>query len=173
MCSCEHHWDTNAPCTCKCPNHEGIRREMADREAARGRHRKPLTDDDMANDCTHTSSTGIDTAPMGPMKVWRCDHCGLQWTEGAEVLVDGTWFPWNDLPRIAERFADSERKAWSDAKRAAIRLETAKADHRSEWADYIESWAGAVGPQPPTVESIIAAMRADSLPFGVTAEDGS
>lgn len=32
MCGCEHHWDTNAPCTCNCPDHEGVRREMADRE---------------------------------------------------------------------------------------------------------------------------------------------
>jgi hypothetical protein len=31
MCGCEHHWDTNAPCTCTCPEHESIRREMKHR----------------------------------------------------------------------------------------------------------------------------------------------
>ena len=29
MCGCEHHWDTDAPCTCTCVSHEGVRREMA------------------------------------------------------------------------------------------------------------------------------------------------
>lgn len=31
MCSCRHHWDTNAPCTCQCPTHTGIREEQARR----------------------------------------------------------------------------------------------------------------------------------------------
>jgi hypothetical protein len=34
-----------------------------------------------ANDCTHMSATGIDTAPSGPGKVWACDHCGLRWRQ--------------------------------------------------------------------------------------------
>lgn len=39
------------------------------------------TEDGMANTCTHMSASGIDTAPLGPDKVWRCDHCGLRWTQ--------------------------------------------------------------------------------------------
>lgn len=38
--------------------------------------------DGQANTCTHMSATGIDTAPIGPEKVWRCDHCGLTWKQG-------------------------------------------------------------------------------------------
>lgn len=40
-------------------------------------------DDGQANDCRHLSATGIDTTPISdPAKVWRCDHCGLQWAAG-------------------------------------------------------------------------------------------
>lgn len=39
------------------------------------------TDDGMANTCTHMSASGVDTAPLGPDKVWRCDHCGLTWKQ--------------------------------------------------------------------------------------------
>ena len=35
MCSCEHHWDTNAPCTCRCPDHAPVREEMARRAEQR------------------------------------------------------------------------------------------------------------------------------------------
>ena len=38
--------------------------------------------------------------------------------------------------------------------------------HRHEWADYLSNWSGAVGPTPPTAESIIEALRADTIPFG-------
>ena len=31
MCGCEHHWDINAPCSCSCPDHAGVRDEMARR----------------------------------------------------------------------------------------------------------------------------------------------
>lgn len=41
--------------------------------------------------------------------------------------------------------------------------------HRRQWADYIESCQAAVGPHSPTVEGIIAALRADEPPFGVGA----
>lgn len=29
MCGCEHHWNMNAPCSCDCFSHKGIRQEMA------------------------------------------------------------------------------------------------------------------------------------------------
>ena len=38
-------------------------------------------DDGQANTCPHGSATGIDTTPIGPAKVWRCDHCGLRWSD--------------------------------------------------------------------------------------------
>jgi len=43
---------------------------------------QPETSDGMANTCPHLSASGIDTAPLGPNKVWRCDHCGMRWTQG-------------------------------------------------------------------------------------------
>lgn len=36
--------------------------------------------------CTHESSTGVDGAPFGPDKVWRCEGCG--WLHRT-VTVDG------------------------------------------------------------------------------------
>ncbi len=42
----------------------------------------------------------------------------------------------------------------------------ALAAHRLEWADYISNWSAAVGASPPTVESIIEALRQPSPPFG-------
>lgn len=43
------------------------------------------TEDGQANDCRHDSATGVDAAPIGPGKVWRCDHCGLTWTDAART----------------------------------------------------------------------------------------
>lgn len=31
--------------------------------------------------CHHPSSTGVDQAPHGPEKVWRCDACGETWSD--------------------------------------------------------------------------------------------
>lgn len=44
-------------------------------------------------------------------------------------------------------------------------------EHREEWASYIENWSGAVGWAPPTVESIVAALRLPSPPFGVATSE--
>lgn len=52
-----------------------------------------------------------------------------------------------------------------DAVVPAVR-EAAQREHRIEWADYIANWDGAVGPEPPTVWSIVEALRAERLPFG-------
>lgn len=38
---------------------------------------------------------------------------------------------------------------------------------RDEWADYFEHWTQAVGPEPLTVETVIAVLRAERQPFGV------
>lgn len=40
-----------------------------------------------ANTCPHSSATGVDTAPVGPGKVWRCDHCGLTYRDGGDGRV--------------------------------------------------------------------------------------
>lgn len=40
---------------------------------------------------------------------------------------------------------------------------------RDEWADYFEHWTQAVGPEPLTVETVIAILRAEHKPFGVAA----
>ena len=44
------------------------------------------------------------------------------------------------------------------------------AAHRQEWASYIENWDASVGPEPPTVGAIIAALRLAEPPFGVARE---
>lgn len=40
-----------------------------------------VSTDGTANSCSHLSATGVDAAPMGPGKVWRCDHCGLTYRD--------------------------------------------------------------------------------------------
>lgn len=32
MCGCDHHRDANEPCTCECPEHRGVREQMAREE---------------------------------------------------------------------------------------------------------------------------------------------
>jgi hypothetical protein len=49
---------------------------------------------------------------------------------------------------------------------AAHERKLAEAQHREEWATWLESWQGAVGPQPPTIDAVIRWLRADSPPFG-------
>lgn len=46
--------------------------------------------DGTANDCRHDAASGVDTAPFGPDKVWRCDHCGLRWRQGGEQAAPTT-----------------------------------------------------------------------------------
>jgi hypothetical protein len=64
-----------------------VQRDAALRDAAHWkalaaeRYVPDLVDDGQANYCTHGSATGVDTAPIGPDKVWACDHCGLRWTD--------------------------------------------------------------------------------------------
>lgn len=56
-------------------------REVLDDAVSLG-WRSPEAVDGLANTCTHMAASGIDTAPFGPDKVWRCDHCGLTWKQG-------------------------------------------------------------------------------------------
>ncbi|UUW88377.1 hypothetical protein [Pimelobacter simplex] len=51
------------------------------------------TADGSANDCTHVSASGVDRTPIGPDKVWRCDHCGLCWRQGPGNPTDDTPAP--------------------------------------------------------------------------------
>lgn len=37
--------------------------------------------------CEHDSATGVDQAPFGPDKVWRCDECGWLYRS---VPIDGS-----------------------------------------------------------------------------------
>ena len=39
---------------------------------------------------------------------------------------------------------------------------------RDEWADYFEHWTQAVGPEPLTVQTVIALLRAERKPFGIS-----
>lgn len=65
-----------------------------------------LTRDGQANDCTHMSATGVDTAPIGPSKVWRCDHCGLRWTDVAPTPHEDVAEAWErTIARHEERLA--------------------------------------------------------------------
>jgi transcriptional regulator with XRE-family HTH domain len=42
---------------------------------------------------------------------------------------------------------------------------------RREWADYFEHWTQSVGPEPLSVEVVIALLRADREPFGFAVGD--
>lgn len=66
--------------TCCCPDepHQNLLHDLAADLAA-----LDDTHDGQANTCPHGSATGVDRSPIGPGKVWRCDHCGLRWTDSA------------------------------------------------------------------------------------------
>jgi hypothetical protein len=93
------------------------------------------------------------------------------------ALLYGTFI----MGRFAEVMSSDQEPAddWQEqAAREAVDLfapgarqmfEAAAAKHRDEWASYIENWSAAVGPEPPTAESIIAALRLPTPPFGVAA----
>lgn len=62
----------------------------------------------------------------------------------------------------------------SDVERiVAAREAAAREEERAEWADYLERWTAAVGPEPPTVDAVIRLLRADRKPFGVAAGGAS
>lgn len=64
--------------------------------------------------------------------------------------------------------------SWGEHAAAAVApaiWEAAQREHRIEWAGYIANWGSAVGPESPTVWSIVEALRAESLPFGRSAGD--
>ncbi len=65
-------------CTCPDEPHQNLLHDLAHDLA-----RLEDTYDGQANTCPHGSATGIDRTPIGPGKVWRCDHCGLRWTDAA------------------------------------------------------------------------------------------
>lgn len=69
--------------TCDCPD-EGHQNTLHDLAHDVLRILGQDADGGQANDCPHYSATGIDTAPVGPGKVWRCDHCGLTWTDSGD-----------------------------------------------------------------------------------------
>lgn len=78
--------------------------------------RVTLTDDDQANTCGHGSASGIDATPVSdPGKVWRCDHCGLRWSESEPL-----------------RWSDADLAAREAALREQIDRERAAADY---WFD--------------------------------------
>lgn len=76
-------------------------------------------------------------------------------------LVDGA---------VDELAAEILRSDWFAARLATARAEGAR-EHRVEWADYLDDWRASVGPQPPTVDAIIDALRHPEPPFGRSAND--
>jgi hypothetical protein len=82
------------------------------------------------------------------------------------------------IERLARTFADecpegcgSASSGWvahrDDAEALlAARDAAQRADEREQWAAWLEGWLGAVGPERPTVEAVIAWLRADWRPFG-------
>lgn len=48
-------------------------------------------------------------------------------------------------------------------------VEEALAEHRRDWAGWLDNWDGAVGPERPTIQAVVRWLRADRLPFGVAA----
>ena len=55
----------------------------------------------------------------------------------------------------------------------AAQMDAVLREYRREWASWLENWHGAVGPEPPTIEAIIAALRANWTPFGIAANHGA
>ena len=53
----------------------------------------------------------------------------------------------------------------------AEQVEQAKAEHRHEWADYFENWAGVLGLEPLTVEKVAKVLRWETVPFGFSDND--
>lgn len=66
-----------------CPNIDGV---------------EPAADEE----CPHLSATGVDQAPVGPAKVWRCDGCGRRYRE--RPVDDGTEVVWLDGPDQAQQW---------------------------------------------------------------------
>ena len=81
-------------------------------------------------------------------EMWQ-DECSISELELMQQVISSDWL-----------------KAY-----VAEQVERAKAEHRHEWADFFERWTGAVGPEPLTVEKVIAALRRKTVPFGCSAND--
>lgn len=62
----------------------------------------------------------------------------------------------------------AERRAQRRRRKQAAE-DVIRADEREQWAAWLESWLGAIGPEPPTPEAILAWLRADRRPFGIAA----
>ena len=74
--------DMTLPATeCICCEEPLVDGRCAECDGCLGNEVEGLTEDGQDNTCTHASATGVDTAPVGPGKVWACDHCGLRWTD--------------------------------------------------------------------------------------------
>lgn len=99
------------------------------------------------------------------LTIYRAED-GWRWrytSSNGRVLADGgqAYSRQVDARRGAERVTGCAA--------AATILSARLAQHREEWAAWLESWIGAVGSQPPTVEAVVDWLRADRLPFGRSA----
>lgn len=85
------------------------------------------TDNDQANTCPHSSATGVDTAEVGPGKVWRCDHCGLSYVQSVDgrraVLVTA-----DDMHARGHEVAAAYRAGLADGRRRRSVIDAATAE---------------------------------------------
>jgi hypothetical protein len=79
---------------------------------------------------------------------------------------------WQDEPTEAEQLL-MQRVLTSDwlAAHVSAAETKARADERAEWSSWLDSWLGAVGPKPPTVEDVARALRSGPRPFGIARGD--
>lgn len=128
------------------------RKRAADR-AARGAHAafviideaQQLASDGLATFCAHDSATGIDDTPVGPTKVWACDHCGVRWT------YDGT-VKWPAAPH-------HDAATLTDEVLTALALEL----ESCIWRGAPEDYDGARQALAPLIAAVRAQAKAEAL----------
>ena len=49
----------------------------------------------------------------------------------------------------------------------AAREQALREEERSAWSSWLDTWLGALGPTPPTVEAVADALRSGPRPFGI------
>src|SRR3954451_11769954 len=104
------------------------------------------TDDGQANACRHDSASGIDTTPVSdPGKVWRCDHCGLRWTDSDQPSASSRYrLAWRSARRRARFAGETLRAGDNETRRVIITELRAVADQTDRVSDGSHpQWAAA------------------------------
>lgn len=75
------------------------------------------------------------------------------------------------LELVARAVLTSDWLTDHDAEVTAIAQTEGRDLERAEWSSWLDSWTGAVGPKPPTVDDVARALRNGPRPFGVACAD--